>query len=126
MITIDGVDFNVPILEGAIIKADMVFKMAERTADAVLHSELLGVFFNYSGVEFGTIYDTTLYASLWNKITEPVTSHSVTLYDETGPYTFDAYFANISSALKKFKGGKTYWTGLSMDVIAISPARTPV
>jgi|ERR1035437_1153243 hypothetical protein len=125
MITIDGTVFNVPILTGAQIKADMLFKFAERTGDGNLHSQLIGVYFNYSGLKFGTITDTSLYARLWQKITEPVESHSITLYDETGTYTFSAYFANINSALKRVKDGNTYWEGLTMDVIAVSPARIP-
>jgi hypothetical protein len=123
---IDSTDFNVPLVSGGTqIKAEMLFKYAERNAAGSLNSELLGVYFNFYGVKFGAINDTALYASLWQKITEPVESHSVTLYDETGTYTFDAYFANISSALKKIKNGLTYWEGLTMDVIATSPARVP-
>jgi hypothetical protein len=125
MIVIDTISYDIPILTGTIIKADSVFKYAERVETGDLKSEIIGFYFNFTGVKFGSITDTALYASLWQKITEPVESHSVTLYNETGTYTFNAYFANISSALKKFKAGKTYWEGLTMDVIAISPARTP-
>lgn len=124
-IIIDSITYDVPVLSGTKIKADLLFKYAERTEDGNLHSELIGVYFNFSGLQFGKITDTALYASLWQKITEPVEYHSITLYDETGAYTFNAYFSNISAALKKVRNGKTYWEGLTMDVIAISPARVP-
>jgi hypothetical protein len=125
MIVIDSVSYDVPILRSPKIKAETLYKTAERTADGKLHSQLIGVYFNFYGVAFGSVYDSSLYTSLWRKITEPVEYHSITLYDESGEYTFDAYFSGIESALKKVENGITYWSGLTMNVIAISPARIP-
>jgi hypothetical protein len=124
MITIDGTSYAVSILEEN-RSADMLFKYAERTEDGILHSELIGCYFNYKGLRLGKITDTTLYASLWQKLTEPVESHSITVFDETGEYTFDAYFANIKDALRIVKAGMPYWKDLTFDIVAISPARTP-
>jgi hypothetical protein len=124
MITIDGTPYEMPIMEEN-RSADFLYKYADRTEDGVLHSQLIGVFFNYSGLKFGSITDQELYAAFWQKITEPVESHSVVMSDETGDYQFDAYFANISDAVKKIKAGIVYWTGLTMDIVAISPARVP-
>jgi hypothetical protein len=124
MITIDGITYNIPIISQG-RTSDPLYKYAERTEDGILHSQLIGIFFNYKGVKFGSITDVSLYASFWQKITEPVEYHSIVMYDEDGTYTFNAYFAGISDAIRKVVGSTPYWTGLTMDVIAISPARTP-
>lgn len=69
MITIDGVSFDVPVI-GIVRRAEFLDKYAERTEDGVLHRELIGVYFNYQ-IQFGSTTDTTEYAALWTKLTEP-------------------------------------------------------
>jgi len=44
--------------------------------------------------------------------------------DESGDYTFTAYFAGISDELRKTAGVKNYWKGLTVNFVAKSPART--
>jgi hypothetical protein len=123
-ITIDTVTYDIPIIEQS-RSADMLYKYAERLENGNLKSELIGVYFNYKGVKLGAITDTTTYTNLWQKLTEPVEYHAITMYDEDGTYTFNAYFSNIKDAVRKVVGSTPYWKGLSFDVIAISPARVP-
>lgn len=40
--------------------------------------------------------------------------------------TFQAYITSGSDTLRKVRGNKNDWTGLSVDFIAISPQRTPL
>jgi hypothetical protein len=123
MIVIDGVTYNIPY-KTVRRKADLLYKFAERTQNGQLHSELIGVYFNYS-LEFGmSANNVSAYAALWLKLTQPVTSHTVTLPDESGGLTFTAYFANIRDEVTREKA-TTYFRNLTVDVIAISPERTP-
>lgn len=123
MITIDGITYNIPVvsLERT---ADFLDKSAERTEDGILHRELIGVYFNYK-LEFGrptTLAQVTEYAALWNKLTETTEFHTVTVPDESGDYTFTAYFANVSDKLVRSKDGINFWKNLTVNFIAQSPA----
>lgn len=122
MITIDGIVYNVPVV-ALKRKADFLDKYAERTQDGKLHRELIGVYFNYQ-LEFGSSAPVTEYAALWNKLTEPVEFHEVTVPDEDGDYTFTAYVSNVGDTLVKAKDAKRFWKELTVNFIAESPARS--
>lgn len=119
-IIIDGTTYDVPVTE---IRrtADFLDKFAERTEDGILHRELIGVYFNYQ-LRFGSTATPTEYAALWAKLTEAVEFHTVTVPDESGNYTFTAYFASVSDELKKTTGAANFWKNLTVNFIAKEPA----
>lgn len=120
MIKIDGDTFDVDIV-AIDMAADMLDKFAERTADGVLHRELIGVYYNF-GITFASGYSNpTEYARLWRKLAEPVEFHEVTLWDEAGEYTQVGYFAETKHSISKLKNGVPYWKSLSTSFIAKSP-----
>ena len=123
-ISIDSETFNVPV---KIMKrsADPLYKYAERTNDGILHSELIGVYFNYE-LEFGRA-SVSDYTDLWEKLTEPVESHEVTIPDEDGQHTFDAYFSSINDEFVRIEDDNVtrYMKNLRVKMTAIEPARTP-
>lgn len=119
MIIIDSVTFNIPVI-GIVRRCDFLDKFAERTADGVLHRELIGRYFNYQ-IQFGTTTDVAEYAALWLKLTEAEEFHTVTVPDQSGNYTFTAYFANVGDVVRKVTGANNYWTGLTVNFIARSP-----
>lgn len=124
MIVIDGTTYDIPILS---IKrtAEFLDKFAERTEDGILHRELIGVYFNYQ-LAFGRSSNTTEYALLWTKLTEPVEFHDVVVPDEDGaPLTFTAYFAGVSDELRKDTDAKTFWKNLTVNFISQEPTRVP-
>lgn len=121
MIIIDGNSYNIPVIECG-RRADFLDKMAERTNDGTLHRELIGVYFNYQ-LKLGSITDTDEYERLWLKLTEPKEFHTVIVPDEAGDYEYRAYFSNVGDKLRKKKGVKNYWTGLTVNFIARTPAR---
>ena len=123
MIIIDSVTYDIPVLSIQ-RKAEFLDKYAKRTEDGVLHRELIGVYFNYT-LAFGQTTNVTQYANLWNKLTEATEYHTVTVPDESGDYTFIAYFANVSDELRKIKGALNFWKSLTVNFIAQSPAITP-
>ena len=123
-IVIDSTTYNIPILSIR-RKAEFLDKYAERTEDGVLHRELIGVYYNYE-LAFGRTNNTTEYAALWEKLTEPVEFHEVIVPDGDGvPLTFTAYFAGVSDELRKTTDAKTFWKSLTVNFIAQEPARTP-
>jgi hypothetical protein len=125
MIVIDGQTFDIPIVEEG-RQADMLYKSAERDEAGFLHSELIGVYYNFKGMKFGNITDTVLYTAFYAKLTEAVDSHTVILPIQTGALVSEeVYFANIKDALRHDKDGVAYWKDLTIDIIAVGPARVP-
>ncbi len=123
-IIIDTITYDIPV-KRIRRTADFLDKYAERTEDGILHRELIGVYFNYQ-LELGRTTNTTEYAALWLKLTEPVEFHEVTVPDEdAAPLTFTAYFAGVSDELRKETDVKTFWQDLTVNFISESPTRTP-
>lgn len=121
-IIIDSTTYDIPVTK-ITRKAEFLDKYAERTEDGVLHRELIGVYYNYQ-IEFGSTTDTTEYAALWAKLTEAQEFHEVTVPDESGDYTFTAYFSNVSDELRKVQGAANFWKSLKVNFIAQEPAVT--
>jgi hypothetical protein len=123
MITIDGTAYNVPFIS-LTRKADFLYKFAERTVDGNLHTEMIGVYFNYE-LKMGAPNNATElaeYKLLWAKLTEADANHTVVMPDQT---SFEAYFSNISDALRRDVSGTYYWKDLTVNFIAREPAATP-
>lgn len=120
---IDETTYNIPV-ESIKRKADFLFKYAERTEDGNLHSELIGVYFNYE-LQLGKTTDTSAYNALWAKLTEPTEYHSVTVPDEWGGVEFNAYFVGVADEIRHVAGAINYWKNLTVNFIAMDPARTP-
>lgn len=122
MITIDGENYDVNVLTMT-RTADFLDSYAERTVSGDLQRDLIGVYFNYQlTLDPGCNYEE--YARLWDKLTEPVNFHTVTVPDESGDYTFTAYFSNVSDELRRQHAGKNYWKNLKVNFTAKSPARS--
>lgn len=121
MLRIDGENFKVDVLSCK-RTADFLDKYAERTESGDLERELIGVFFNYK-LQLAPGLDRTEYARLWDKLTEPIEFHTVTVPDEDGDYTFTAYFSNVADELLRKKAQKNFWKNLTVNFIAKSPAR---
>ena len=121
MLYIDGIGYKIDVLS---VKrtADFLDKYAERTENGDLERELIGVYFNYK-LQLGPGIDRTEYARMWDKLTEPVEFHEVTVPDEDGDYTFTAYFSNVADELLRKVAEKNYWKNLTVNFIAKKPAR---
>mgnify|MGYP000602860238 FL=1 len=121
MLYIDGIGYKIDVLS---VKrtADFLDKYAERTENGDLERELIGVYFNYK-LQLGPGIDRAEYARLWDKLTEPVEFHEVTVPDEDGDYTFTAYFSNVADELLRKVAEKNYWKNLTVNFIAKKPAR---
>lgn len=121
MIKIDGISYDVPvtsIVRGAVFRD----KYFEITIDGVSQRKLIGVYFNYQ-LKIGVTKDVSEYQRLWDKLTEPVEFHTVTVPDESGDYTFIAAFSNVGDEIFMSEGAKNYWKNLTVDFVAKEPAR---
>ena len=121
MLYIDGIGYKIDV-RSVKRTADFLDKYAERTENGDLERELIGVYFNYK-LQLGPGIDRTEYARLWDKLTEPVEFHEVTVPDEDGDYTFTAYFSNVADELLRKVAEKNYWKNLTVNFIAKKPAR---
>ena len=121
MLYIDGIGYKIDVLS---VKrtADFLDKYAERTENGDLERELIGVYFNYK-LQLGPGVDRAEYARMWDKLTEPVEFHEVTVPDEDGDYTITAYFSNVADELLRKVAEKNYWKNLTVNFIAKKPAR---
>lgn len=122
MIIIDGITYNVPVMSLK-RKAETLDKFAERTEDGKLHRELIGIYYNYS-IQFGSTASAADYAALWNKLTEPVEFHTITLPDGAGVHTFEGYFSNIGDEMRKYKDPQAFYKSLTLNIISRDPTRS--
>lgn len=119
VIWIDKQVYDIPV-QSVKRKAEFIEKYAVRTEDGAFQRALLGVYFNYK-LQLGSTVNTEEYARLWVKLTEPVAFHTVTVPDESGDFTFTAYFTGVGDELRKQSASKNYWTGLTVDFVAKTP-----
>ncbi len=122
MLIIDGESFPADAIVELGREADFLYKYAERTESGDLESELIGVFVNHS-MKISNINDPLLYERLYNKLTEPVERHSITVPGNNGAYTYDAYMGKVSDRLKLARDGVYHWGDLTVNFKAIKPSR---
>lgn len=121
MITIDGITYNVPVTSIK-RKVDFLDKYAEITEDGNLQRKLIGVYFNYQ-LAIRATDNPDEYARLWDKLTEPVEFHTVTVPGASGDFTFTAYFSDVGDEIFMRRDNKNYWQNLTVNFIAKAPAR---
>lgn len=124
-IIIDGTHFDIPMVS---LKrsADFLDKYAERTEDGVLHRELIGVYYNYTlTVGSSTAFGETDYKAFWDKVTEPVEFHEISVPTADGYYTFTGYISSVSDEYEKILNNKAVFKGFTCKFTAQAPARTP-
>ena len=125
LISIDGKRYDVPIVD-LDYTPDFLYKYAERTVDGTLHSEIIGVYFNYKVVFGKNNANPAEYAALFHKLTEPKEFHSVRIPIVDGEHVFEAYFAEMSDQFVRIKGTNHYMKGLKVSIIARYPAKVKV
>ena len=121
MIIIDNVTYNIDVVS---VKRTADFLDSEATTrlqNGDMYRDLIGVYFNYQ-LRFAPETDRAEYTRLWNKLTEPVEFHTVTVPNENGDYTFTAYFAGVGDELYS-KAGFNRFKNLTVNFKAKSPRR---
>ena len=124
-IMVDGEYFDIPMVS---LKREAPFldKYAERNEDGDLLRELIGVYYNFT-LTAGTSSDfgDTNYDEFWDKMTEPVEFHDISIPTKDGYYNFRGYISSVSDEYKKILDNEAEFTGFTCKMTAKSPARVP-
>lgn len=124
-IMVDGIFFDIPMVS---IKRDANFldKFAERNEEGDMLRELIGVYYNYT-LTVGTSSDfgDTDYETFWNKMTEPVEFHDISVPTKNWYYTFNGYISSVSDEYKRILDNEAEFSGFTCKFIAKSPSRRP-
>lgn len=125
-ISVDGMYFDIPMVSLK-REAKVLDKYAEREEESgVLLRELIGVYYNFTlKVGSSKYFGETDYETFWDKMTEPVPFHEISIPIKDGNYTFTAYISNVSDEYEKILENKAVFKGFTCKFIAQRPARTP-
>ena len=119
-VTIDTIEYTVPILDMD-VSVDSLYKYAERTADGVLHKEIIGNYHNYKLI-FGKNSTCMVdFLALYTVLIGTTEFHTVIVPDVDGDHTFVCYFSNIKYKFFRIKDTNHYVKGLSVNFIARDP-----
>jgi len=124
-IIVDGTYFDIPMVS---LKrnADFLDKFAERVESGDLERELIGVYYNYTlTVGSSNDFGDTDYDAFWDKMTEPVEFHEISLPIKNGYYTFTAYISSVSDDYKRILEDDAVFENFTCKFTAKRPARTP-
>lgn len=123
--SIDGVTFSVNVMslkrKAAVLDGDK----AQRTQDARMHRDLKGTFYNYSINIDASLTDITKYDELYERLTAPVPSHTITFPYGQDILTFEAYVTNADDELLHMGEHKKIWGNLAVNFISMGPQRLP-
>ncbi len=121
-LTIDGEKYNIKVKIGLKRAADFLDKYANRVESGDLQRELIGVYFNYSNINFEKQNDANYseYERLYDKLSEAEEFHDINV----AGFEFRAYFSNISDEMYRYKDGKPYFKNLTVNFTAKKPARS--
>lgn len=118
----DGVKYDIRVLIGVKREVQFLDKSAERTEDGDLDRELIGVYFNYKNIKFESQTDANYdeYNRLFDKLSEPVEFHDITISN----FSFRAYFSSVADEIYLYKDNKAYFKDLTVNFTAKLPARS--
>lgn len=120
-VIIDGNRYNIKVKAGVKRTADFLFKTAKRVQSGSLDAELIGVYYNFSNIQFEKQTDANYdeYNALYDILTEPTEFHTFKI----GNYTFVGYCNSINDEIYLWKDGKPYYKNLSVAFTSKNPAR---
>ena len=124
-IMVDGIFFDIPMVS---LKREAPFldKFAERVESGDLERELIGVYYNFTlTVGSSSDFGDTNYDEFWDKMTEPVDFHDISIPTKDGYYTFRGYISSVADEYKKILDNEAEFTGFTCKFTAKSPARRP-
>lgn len=125
---IDNVTYNIEAVS-ITREAPVLDKTAYRTQDGNLHREVIGVYYNYTLTFPKANLDRAAYDALWQKVTEPVEFHSVTVPTSSPTIptiTYQAYITGVQDDMYRNQSGEYVWGNLEIKFIAKEPNRRPV
>ena len=123
-LTVDGKKYNV--LVTSLTRKFQVLdgENAERTLSGAMSLELIGTFYIYEITILPSVGKYGDYDALYEVLSAPQDSHRIVVPYAQSTLTFNAYVTAGQDNLIRKKPGESYWTGLSVQFIAMAPQRT--
>ena len=125
IVSIDGKYYNIFIPAGGIRRSFSIADTdnAGRNIRGDMIRDVVGTYYNYT-VAFDTRYlDFDEYDELYDVLTAPVDSHIVTVPYGQSTHTYQAYVTGGSDVLDRIDANGNHWSGVSVNFIAMKPAR---
>lgn len=123
-LTVDGKKYNV-LVTGLARKFQVLDgENAERTLSGATIRDIIGTFYNYEITILPAVGKYGDYDALYEVLSAPQDSHRIVVPYAQSTLTFNAYVTAGQDKLIRKKSGEAYWTGLSVQFIAMAPQRT--
>lgn len=95
-----------------------------RLMNGKMERDVIGTYYNYTWELSPKDYKQ--YDELYELLSSPADSHIIEVpYGRNGRKTFEAYVTSGQDELVYADDGSYYWEGLSIQFVAMNPARTP-
>lgn len=121
--SINGTEYDVNISKlerkGAVLDTDQT----GRSKSGKMSREIIGTFYNYSMKIEKDLLSPQEYDKLYYTLTAPVDSHTLAVPYGQETLTFQAYVTKASDKLIKSNNHINVWSDLTIDFIAMQPAR---
>ena len=123
-LTVDGKKYNV--LVTSLTRKFQVLdgENAERTLSGAMIRDIIGTVYNYEITILPAVGKYGDYDALYEVLSAPQDSHRIVVPYAQSTLTFNAYVTAGQDNLIRKKPGESYWTGLSVQFIAMAPQRT--
>lgn len=124
--TIDGRTYAIDIVslkrKGAVLDTEE----SGRVKTGEMIRDIIGTYYNYDIVFGWSTLSPEDYDDLYDTLTAPVESHTVTFPYGQSVLTFQAYVSNASDELAKMSDAVNKWSGLTVSFVAKKPERRPL
>lgn len=99
---------------------------AGRTMDGAMQRDIIGTYYSYRLELDSSFSNPEEYDALFEAISAPADSHTVSFPYGQSVLTFSAYVANGEDDLSHiYRGGFNKWDNLSINFVAMEPQRRP-
>ena len=124
--TVDGVEYkNIHVLSVKRSFSVLDGENAGRTMDGAMQRDIIGTYYNYS-LEIDPVDSSPdEYDSLYEVLSAPEDSHTVSFPYGRDVLTFNAYVSNGDDELWDAVNGVNRWNNLTINFVAMKPQRRP-
>ena len=126
IVTVDGTSYDVRVPAGGLKRSFQVLdgENAGRTLSGRMVRDIIGTFYNYELQIYPIVGKYSDYDALYRVLSAPDDSHMVILPYGQETLTFEAYVTSGQDTLSRKTAKESYWTGLTVQFIAMEPQRT--
>lgn len=122
---LDGVPYNVNVLELTRKFSVMDTDKSGRTMDGVMFRDVIGTYYNYTMTVAVRDGDEAALDAFWNAISRPDESHACTFPYGQRTLTQQMYVTSGSQSLQMMRENKNQWGEIQVNFIAMAPEVTP-